>query len=107
MEQGIDLGKVSGSLRECFGTSARDIREYSGLTLAYIGDAVYELIVRTFLVESENSQVSRMTHEASRLVNAGTQARLIEAVQDILTEEEASVQDGPGSPQKCHHIQSL
>ncbi|MCR4672661.1 MAG: ribonuclease III [Lachnospiraceae bacterium] len=70
---------------------SRDIRDYSGLNLAYIGDAVYELMVRTYLAESENAQVNRMTHEASQLVNAGTQARLIEAVQDLLIEEEAAV----------------
>ena len=91
MEQGIDLESISAAVRESFGTSPRDIRDYSGLSLAYIGDAVYELIVRSFLAESENAQVSKLTREAAQLVNAGTQARLIEIVQDLLTEEESAV----------------
>ena len=39
--------------RELFGLEAPDIRTYSPLTLAYIGDAVYELVIRTLLVERE------------------------------------------------------
>ena len=49
--------------RELFGLEAPDIRTYSPLTLAYIGDAVYELVIRTLLVEKGNTQVNKLNQE--------------------------------------------
>lgn len=40
-------------LNELFHLEKQDIRSYSPLTLAYIGDGVYELIIRTILVKKE------------------------------------------------------
>lgn len=65
-----------------------DVREYSALTLAYIGDAVYEMVIRTYIVEKGNAPVERLHKRSSRLVKAETQAKLIMAVEDELTEEE-------------------
>lgn len=39
------------NLNELFHLEEQDIRSYSPLTLAYIGDGIYELIIRTILVK--------------------------------------------------------
>ncbi|WNV57131.1 ribonuclease III domain-containing protein [Oscillospiraceae bacterium NTUH-002-81] len=68
-----------------------DIQTYSPLTLAYIGDAAYELVVRTFLVDQGNSRPDKLHRKASSMVKAAAQAAMAEALKDSLTEEELSV----------------
>ncbi len=67
------------------------IRGYSPLALAYIGDAVYELIIRTAVVGRANRPVNDLHRITVRYVNAGTQARMAEALFDSLTQEEQDV----------------
>ena len=78
-------------LKELFGLEDKDIRTYSPLTLAYIGDAIYELIIRSVLVEKGNMQVNKLHQRASRLVIASAQSAIIEKLKDSLTEEEMAV----------------
>lgn len=68
-----------------------DLREYSPLVLAYIGDVVYELMIRTALVKTRHCQVEKLHKYASRLVKASAQAELIEQILPLLTEEEEHV----------------
>ncbi len=65
--------------------------QYSALTLAYIGDAVYELFVRTYLLKDCNLPVQKLHKSAIKLVNAKAQSDLFQTVKDILSEEEMSV----------------
>lgn len=74
-----------------FGLEEQDLRTYSPLTLAYIGDAIFELVVRTVLVERKNTQAEKLHKAATKIVKAETQALLIEAIKDDLTEEELAV----------------
>ena len=60
-------------LKELFGLKDRDLRTYSPLTLAYIGDGVYELVIRTILVKKGNCPVNQLHKHASSLVKAGAQ----------------------------------
>ena len=69
----------------------RDIRSYSPLTLAYIGDGVYELVIRTILVKKGNCPVNQLHKQASNLVKAGTQSHMMEILEPMLTEEELAV----------------
>ena len=78
-------------LKETFELEYQDIRTYSPLTLAYIGDAIYELVIRTILVEKGNTQVNKLHKRASRLVKASAQSAMIEKLKPYLTEEEMSV----------------
>lgn len=71
--------------------SETDVRSYSPLTLAYIGDAVYDLIVRTVVVERGNKAANLLHRDTVKYVNAGTQARIIEGLQEQLTPEELAV----------------
>ena len=81
MEKGL------GYFRELFGLTEPDIRTYSPLTLAYIGDAVYELVIRTLLVE----QVNKLNQRANKLVKASAQSEMIEKLKSHLTEEELGI----------------
>ena len=74
-----------------FGLEAQDLRTYSPLTLAYIGDAIFELVVRTVLVERKNAQAEKLHKAATKIVKAETQALMIEAIKEELTEEELAV----------------
>jgi len=68
-----------------------DVNMYSPLVLAYIGDAVYELIIRFRVVNQGSMQVNKMHKRSAGLVKAGTQAALIRAIEDLLTAEEHAV----------------
>ena len=72
-------------------TEQNDLRTYSPLTLAYLGDAVYELVVRTALVERGNCPVNRLNKMASDLVKASAQSQMAARIEPVLTEEEAAV----------------
>ena len=78
-------------LKELFHLEDQDLRSYSPLTLAYIGDGVYELIIRTILVKKGNCPVNRLHKKASRLVKAGAQSAIMEVIEEELTPEELSV----------------
>ena len=68
-----------------------NITDYSPLTLAYIGDGIYEIIIRTIIVDEANRQVNKIHKAASGLVKAGTQAKMIHLIMDDLTEEEIQI----------------
>lgn len=78
-------------LREAFGMEDVDLRTYSPLTLAYIGDAIYDLIIRTLIVKQGNSRPEKMHKRASALVKASAQAEMIERLLPMLTEEEHAI----------------
>lgn len=77
-------------IHQYFPWDERDIRSFSPLKLAYLGDAVFEIIIRTLIIEETNGPVKNLHARTSELVNAGSQARLILALQEELTEEEMS-----------------
>lgn len=78
-------------LKERFGLGEIDVRTYSPLALAYIGDAIYDLIIRTILVEHGNAQPNKLHRRASELVKAPAQSEMIEKLKPHFTEEEKSV----------------
>ena len=75
-------------LHQLFHLEDKDLRTYSPLTLAYIGDGVYELVIRTILVKKGNCPVNQLHRKASSLVKAGTQSSMMEVIEPMLTEEE-------------------
>lgn len=86
-----DRLSLLGQLEKSFGLTGKDIRTYSPLALAYIGDGVYELIIRTIVVRRINRPVNELHKSTTAYVNAESQARLIEVLLEGLTEEEQSV----------------
>ena len=75
------------NLNELFHLEEQDIRSYSPLTLAYIGDGIYELIIRTILVKKGNCPVNRLHKKASSLVKAAAQSGIMEIIEKELTPE--------------------
>jgi len=69
----------------------RDARMMSPLQLAYIGDAVYELLVRTYVVEKKNVSVNKLHKESVKYVKAEAQAKILFSMEDNLTEEEWTI----------------
>ena len=69
----------------------KDIRSYSPLTLAYIGDAVYDLLIRTEKVSHGNCPVKQYHKRVSGIVNAKAQAELMHMILPELTDEERDV----------------
>ena len=89
MEESIS--RLDGALRETFGLEAVDLKTYSPLTLAYIGDAVYELVIRSIIVEKGNAPVNKLHKRSSQLVKAKSQAEAAVKLMDVFTEEELVV----------------
>ena len=88
MEKSVNLKNI---FMDEFGLAEQDLRTYSPLTLAYIGDAIFELVVRTVLVERKNMQPEKLHKAATKIVKAETQAVMIEVLKEELTEEELAV----------------
>lgn len=92
MEENVELAELSVSgIDSFFGIEGKDIRSFSPLTLAYIGDAVYEIVIRTIIVEKGNAPVNKLHHKASSLVKAVAQKEAMEKILPLLTEEEEAV----------------
>ena len=79
------------SLNQTFRLSDKDWKMYSPLTLAYIGDAAYELVIRTIFVSGGNCQVQKLHQKVTACVSAKAQSRMIKMLLPVLTEEEAAV----------------
>lgn len=78
-------------MQDVFGLREVDARVLSPLALAYIGDAVYDLVIRTLVVNKGNQQVQKLHKETVTMVQASAQARMITALNDRLSEEEHAV----------------
>lgn len=88
MEESITILEA---IKRDFGCGENDIRTYSPLTLAYIGDAIYDLVIRTVVVERGNRSADKLHKKTVTYVNARVQAKMIEVLEDELTAEEAAV----------------
>ena len=88
MEESVSL---LGQLKQSFALKEVDIRTYSPLTLAYIGDCVFDLLIRTVVVERGNEPANKLHRKTVTYVKAETQAAIIEALLDELSPEELAV----------------
>ena len=94
MEESVKVGPEGSLLADIqmfFPGKRQDPRAYSPLALAYIGDAVYDLIIRTVVVERANRPANDLHHITVKYVSAGAQSRIVETLMDSFTEEELSV----------------
>lgn len=83
----------SDQIIESFGKQKQDTNLLSPLNLAYIGDAVYEVVIRTVVLEEGNAPVNKLNAKAREFVKATTQAVLMHCLlqTEILTEKERSI----------------
>ena len=82
---------LEDSLDSVFGLSSKDWKLYSPLTLAYLGDAVYEMVIRTICVKRTNMQTQKLHRKVTGYVSAKAQAKMMDALIGELTEEEESI----------------
>lgn len=66
-------------------------KQLSPLNLAFIGDCIYEILVRESLVTEANRPVNDLHKESIKFVSAKAQTQAYEKIKDILTEEETAV----------------
>ena len=74
-----------------FGIEQKDIRTYSPLTLAYIGDAVFDIVIRSILVNKGNTAVNNLHKKASAIVKAPSQSRIAASIMDDMTDDERDI----------------
>ena len=67
------------------------VRNYSPLTLAFLGDSVYELLVRHKIVSDGSCPVKKLHNKAVAKVRASYQAAGVKAVESLLTDEESDI----------------
>ncbi len=85
------MEEILDYLLKPFNIERKEAKEFSPLVLAYIGDAVYELIVRSILVSMGNRPVNKLNKDATSLVKAGAQSEIVKLISDNLSEEEYTV----------------
>ena len=90
MEKSIEMDFYS-YMKEVFNMQEVDVREYSPLTLAYIGDSIYDVVIKSLVVNKGNKQVQKMHKETSSYVQASTQSLMMRTIQEVLTDEERAV----------------
>lgn len=90
MEESVGFGMES-YMCEVLQMQEVDVESYSPLTLAYIGDGVYDLIIRTLVVSKGNKQVKKLHQDTSSMVQASAQSEMMRVLQPLLTEEEHGV----------------
>lgn len=76
MEKSVDTAAlpIFSAIRETFDIRKGDIRTYSPLTLAYIGDGIYDLVIRSMIVAQGNTKASQLHNHTSHLVKAHSQS---------------------------------
>ena len=90
MEKSVGF-EFDSYMKELFQMEEVDVSTYSPLTLAYIGDGIYDLIIRSLVVNHGNKQVNKLHKETSSLVQASTQSLMMRTMQEHLTEEEHAI----------------
>lgn len=90
METGVEISLLDQIL-DLFPGKKQDVRTYSPLTLAYIGDAVYDLIIRTVVVGHANRPANALHHITVKYVSANAQAKIADLLMDRFTEDELAV----------------
>ncbi|MDY4586121.1 MAG: ribonuclease III domain-containing protein [Oscillospiraceae bacterium] len=68
-----------------------DIREQSPLTLAFVGDAVYSLMIREYLATDKRYNINKLHHLTVCYVSAHGQMQALGIIENMLTEEEKNI----------------
>jgi len=90
MEKSVGF-ELESYMREVFDMQEVDINSYSPLTLAYIGDSVYDLIIKSLVINEGNKQVQKLHRETSMLVQASAQSKMMRTLQAHLSSEELGI----------------
>lgn len=80
------------AVKNVLGLKEGDPKQMSPLVLAYIGDSIYDLVIKTYILDSRgNMPVNKMNRIVSSLVKAETQSKMIGLIEPVLTEAEEGI----------------
>lgn len=82
---------LNQQIKETFAIADVDIRTYSPLTLAYIGDGIFDVVIRSIVVGRGNTPVNQLHHKTSYIVKAHSQAMMAEVLLDEMTDTEKDI----------------
>lgn len=86
MEKGIEA-----YIKEQFHLPDVDLKSYSPLALAYIGDSIFDLVIRTIVVGKGNTKASQLHKRTSQVVKASAQSQMVEKLLPLMTAEEETI----------------
>jgi len=78
-------------IRAGFPIDEKKLRSYGALSFAYIGDCVYDLVIKTMIVSREYERPGHYHDKAIHYVNAAGQAEMMKAIKPLLSEEEKKI----------------
>jgi ribonuclease III family protein len=84
-------GDIGGIFGEQLQIRQEDVNLFSPLVLAYAGDAVYELYIRTLLLSQGNAPVHKLHKRSVAFVKAKAQSEIIHRLMELLTPEEQDI----------------
>lgn len=90
MEKGVRW-EFDSYMQEIFQMKEVDVREYSPLDLAYIGDCIFDLVIKSLVLNEGNQQVQKLHQKTSAIVQASSQSKMMRVLQEALTEEEHQI----------------
>lgn len=90
MEQSLDNDLVK-CIYEGLDMKHTDPSQLSPLVLAYIGDSIYDLVIKTWVIEQGNMQVNKLNKKTSSIVKAESQSAMIGVIEPMLSEHEEAV----------------
>jgi len=91
MEESIDLKVDNFELLQNMNTTCDNAYQYSPLSLAYIGESVLDLLVKSYFVMNVNKQTYKYHKDVSNIVKAVNQAKFVDSIIDELAEDEVDI----------------
>jgi len=82
---------LSDLIHDTLHTGDINLKSYSPLVLAYIGDCIYELVIRQMVISQGNRSVQQLHKDSSYYAQASTQSLMMRGLQELLTEEEHTI----------------
>ena len=90
MEKSVEF-EIADYIKEVLEMKEVEPEGYSPLNLAYIGDSIYDLIIKTLVINEGNRQVQKLHQKTSSYVQASAQSKMMRTMQEHLTEEEHAI----------------
>ena len=90
MEQSLDNDLVK-CIYEGLDMKHTEPSQLSPLVLAYIGDSIYDLVIKTWVIEQGTMQVNKLNKKTSSIVKAESQSAMIGVIEPMLSEHEEAV----------------
>lgn len=79
------------TIKEQYNLDSVNPGELAPLILAHIGDAIYEVVIRTMVLSKGNRQIEKVHKETIKYVNAKTQAEMADKMMPHMTDEELDI----------------